>query len=324
MGSESCRQEGHVEYDRGVVLVMEYEKPSLQYWTASELDEIEATMSGGGGYAPTMSSCLANYYAFGPEGNSSRAIMIEALWDRIVQVYAGKGVSYCSWLFFRALADFVYSSLDIKGVPFSLVAGPYVGTDVLFLNELSMSENFLRSIQESVEYASDETNDAVKIDFCHMCVVVATHLAIELGLCPADALSSIGANSGQSVRDLAGWLGDASIPSPSISFSSPDSNADMDAVNIARLLYLGQSAKSAIRKYYRGCVDAERARSFKANMSLSMSVPMSMGDFLNKIIVHQNMFGAAPDYVLGLSAGDRLSFIRSHYPDVYMNFLAKL
>lgn len=36
--------------------MMKYEKPTLQYWNAAQLNDIEATMSGGGGYLPAMGS----------------------------------------------------------------------------------------------------------------------------------------------------------------------------------------------------------------------------------------------------------------------------
>ena len=299
-----------------------YSKPDIQYWTAKELDSIEATMSGGGGYGgtvsmPSMSNCLANNFNFGEQTNGA-AVVLEAFWDSINQAYSYKSMLYRNWIYFRALGDFVYSSVTLQGVPFSLVAGPYIGCDELFLNTLHMTDNAMFVVKNAVLFASSDDND-IEVDFAHMCIIVATHLAIELGLCPANALSSLGANTSQSIRDLSGWLGDSSIPSPSaISFPETDSNADMDAVNIAELAISDYSASQAIRSYYNDLTDNYRVQCFKNNTYITQS------EYVEKIIFYQNLFGATPEYVLHYSMSDKINYLQDNFPEVYINFVSKL
>ena len=299
-----------------------YNKPGLQYWTAGELDSIEATMSGGGGGGgtvslPSMAACLASSFNFG-ENNTGAAVIIEAFWDRINEAYSSSSLKYRNWLFFRALGDFVYNSLTIQGVPFSLVAGPYIGCDALFLDTLHMTNSAMYVVENAVLFASDANND-INIDFAHMCIVVATHLAIDLGFCPADALSALGVNTSQSIRNLTGWLGDASIPSPSaISFPETDSKADMDAVNIAELTTSGYSASYAIRTYYHGLTDNYRVQRFKHNTYAARS------EYVEIIILYQNLFGVTPEYVLYYNEADQISYLQAHFPEVYANFVSKL
>lgn len=70
-----------------------YEKPGIQYWPAADLDAIEATMSGGGGYYPATGSVylLNNVDGLSSIGNTGilghAAIMIQKPYSSLFSLY---------------------------------------------------------------------------------------------------------------------------------------------------------------------------------------------------------------------------------------------
>lgn len=61
---------------------LEYKAPTIQYWPAKKLDEIEATMSGGGGYVPPAPYRIAYVYGFnfGDEVNTTNIAAREQMY----------------------------------------------------------------------------------------------------------------------------------------------------------------------------------------------------------------------------------------------------
>lgn len=303
---------------------LDYEKPSLQYWEASQLNAIEATMSGGGGGGgsiskPSMASCLANNFRFveddEDDGNGWAAVMMEYFWDRICEVYASASLEYRNWLFFRALGDFGYGMSYRNGVAWSAFAGPFSGLDELFYDSLDMEPGTVEIIRDAVICQIDDDN----IDFPHMCIVAATHLAADLGFCSAVVLASLGLTTTQDILNVAGWGGDASIPSPTVSFPNSDSMADMDAVNLAEKLKSGYSVRTALQSYYSSDFnESKRVSLFKS------AVHSSRSKFVEDIIFYQILFGTSPSSVANLGSAEAEYYLQSMFPEVYDNFLEKL
>lgn len=298
---------------------LSYRKPGLQYWTAGDLDSIEATMSGGGGGGgtvslPSMAACLASHFNFG-ESTNGAAVILEAFWDRINEVYSSSSLKYRNWLFFRSLGDLVYGATTRGGASWNAFAGVFSGLDYFFYDSLEMTSGAVRVIENAVTGTIDEEHD---IDFPHMCIVVATHLAVDLGMCSVAALSSIGLTTNQDIVNVAGWGGDASIASPSVSFPYSDSMADMDAVNLAGKLLSGYSAKGAIRSYYTSFSNAKRVSTFKS------AVYSSRGSYIEDILLYQILFGTSPSNVANYDSLEGALYLELNFPDVYSNFLAKL
>jgi hypothetical protein len=296
-----------------------YSKPNLQYWAKEAIDIIEATMSGGGGGGgkaskPTMANCLSKNFKLG-DNTDGAVVIIEALWDKINEVYSDLSIEYRNWLFFRALGDFVYGSSSRGGILWSLVAGPFLGLEDFFYKSLEMTPNAIRVIEKAVKAETDSNS----IDFAHLCIVVATHLALDLGLCSVYALEKYGLTTDQDILNVAGWGGDAGIASPQVSFPISDSMADMDAVNLANLLQSGYSARSAIQSYYSDVVaSSKRIKVFKS------LVYSSRTQYIADIIYYQAQFGTSPATILNYNSAEAEYYLQLTFPDVYDNFLSLL
>lgn len=178
-----------------------------------------------------------------------------------------------------------------------------------------METLYPRVIENAVTSTIDENHD---IDFPHMCIVIATHLAVDLGMCSVAALSSVGLTANQDIVNVAGWGGDASIASPNVSFPNSDSMADMDVVNLAGKLLSGYSAKSAIRNYYTNFNVTKRVSNFKS------SVYSSRDSYIEDILLYQILFGTSPSSVANYDSREGALYLKLNFPDVYSNFLAKL
>lgn len=298
-----------------------YVKPEISRISCEEIEDTMAVLMSGGGHVvlPSMAASLLPHFDFGINPPAA-ALTLEYFWDRINSAYASNQLLYRNWLFFRALGNLVYGNAFLKDIAWNTVAGPFPGEEILF-EILEMDAYSIGLLRRGVLAAGEDTSE---IDFPHLCITTATHLSIELGFTLASSLMKSDIDfltDDELVCACAGWLGDATIASPSeISFPKQDADADMDAVNLASLMInFHYSAKEAIRHYYGSFSGyGYRVYSFKSNTGLNR---WRIVQAIIAMLCKQNY---ADNELLGQGNAAQEQFLRETYPETMESFVSRL